>query len=87
MLDYAGGLKSDAYTDFLQIQRIENNKTRIQDYNLKEVLELKNNLTLFNGDIVRTRSINAPLKALVKASGSFLYPGVYALKAPFPLKD
>lgn len=86
LLDYAGGLKSDAYTDFLQIQRIENNKTRIQDYNLKEVLELKNNLTLFNGDIVRTRSINAPLKALVKASGSFLYPGVYALQSTLSLK-
>ena len=53
LLEYAGGLKVDAYTEFMQIQRIENNKVVLYDYNLSEVLSNKKTITIENGDVIR----------------------------------
>jgi protein involved in polysaccharide export with SLBB domain len=86
LFEYAGGLRVDAYTEFLQIQRIENNKIVLHDHNLSEVLSGKTNLTIENGDVVRIKSINAPLKAFVKATGAVLYEGDYELRATPSLK-
>lgn len=80
LLEYAGGLQVDAYTEFMQIQRIENNKVVLYDYNLSEVLSNKKIITIENGDVIRIRSINSPLKSFVKVTGAVLYSGVYELK-------
>lgn len=87
LLEYAGGLRVDAYTDFIQIQRIENNKVVLHDHNLTEVLSGKKNLAIENGDVVRIKSINSPLKAFVKASGAVLYTGDYELRVTPSLKS
>jgi protein involved in polysaccharide export with SLBB domain len=86
LLEYAGGLQVDAYTEFIQIQRIENNRIVLNDHNLNEVLSGKKNLTIENGDLVRIKSINSPLKSFVKATGAVLYTGNYELKATPSLK-
>jgi protein involved in polysaccharide export with SLBB domain len=86
LLEYAGGLQVDAYTELIQIQRIENNKVVLNDHNLNEVLSGKKNLNIENGDVVRIKSINSPLKAFVKATGAVLYTGNYELKATPSLK-
>jgi protein involved in polysaccharide export with SLBB domain len=80
LLEYAGGLKVDAYTELMQIQRIENNKVVLYDYNLSEILSNKKTITIENGDVVRIRSINSPLKSFVMVTGAVLYSGVYELK-------
>ncbi len=86
LLEYAGGLRVDAYTEFLQIQRIENNKIVLHDHNLSEILSGKKSVTIENGDVVRIRSINAPLKSFVKATGALLYTGDYELNGAPTLK-
>ncbi len=86
LLEYAGGLRVDAYTELLQIQRIENNKVILQDYNLAQLLAGASSLELRNGDLIRIRSINAPLKSFVKASGALMYPGDFDLSTAPTLK-
>jgi protein involved in polysaccharide export with SLBB domain len=87
LLEYAGGLQVDAYTEFLQVQRIENNKIVLQDHNLSDLLAGKSMLDLRNGDIVRIRSINSPLKSIVKASGALQYPGDFDLRSTPTLRS
>ena len=87
LLEYAGGLRVDAYTEFMQIQRIENNKVALYDYNLSEVLSNKKKITIENGDVIRIKSINSPLKSFVKVTGAVLYSGVYELKVAPTVKS
>jgi protein involved in polysaccharide export with SLBB domain len=87
LLEYAGGLKVDAYTEFLQVQRIENNKIVLNDHKLNDILNGKSVLELRNGDIVRIRSINAPLKSFVKISGAVQYVGNYDLSSTPTIKS
>jgi protein involved in polysaccharide export with SLBB domain len=87
LLEYAGGLKVDAFTEFMQIQRIENNKVVLYDYNLSEVLSNKKTITIENGDVIRIKSINSPLKSFVKVTGAVLYSGVYELKVAPTVKS
>ena len=87
LLEYAGGLKVDAYTELLQIQRIENNKVVLNDYKLNDILSGKSSLELKNGDIVKIKSINSPLKTFVKISGAVQYGGSYELSSTPTIKS
>lgn len=87
LLEYAGGLKVDAYTELLQIQRIENNKVVLNDYKLNDILSGKSSLELKNGDIVKIKSINSPLKTFVKISGAVQYGGSYELGSTPTIKS
>lgn len=79
LIRYAGGLKVNAYPDFVQIQRYVNGEIKLNEYNLASVLSGKTNVQLKNGDIVRIKSINQPLVQYSKIAGSVYYPGKYAL--------
>jgi len=79
LIEFAGGLKPDVYTEFLQLQRFENNTTVIKDYSLADIQSGKVTLNLRNGDIVRLRSINSPLKGYVSMNGAVEYTGNYDL--------
>ncbi len=79
LIRYAGGLKVNAYPNFVQIQRYVNGEIKLNEYNLVNVLSGKTNVQLKNGDIVRIKSINQPLVQYSKITGSVYYPGKYAL--------
>ncbi len=79
LIKFAGGLRVDAFTEILQVQRIENNKLVLNDYSFADVLSGKTKLELTNGDVVRLKSINAPLKNFVRINGAVNYVGDYAL--------
>lgn len=87
LISFAGGLKKDAYTDLVQIERFENNQVVLKDYSLQEVLENKTNLHFLNGDIVRFKSIYSPLKTVVRINGAVAYPGNYAIQNNKTLKS
>lgn len=86
LLEYAGGLLTDAYTDFVQVQTIENNKVVIKDYVLSNLIAGKEKLKLLNGDIVRIKSINSPLKSFVSITGAVQYEGKYDFKTTATVK-
>ncbi|MFM6953666.1 MAG: SLBB domain-containing protein [Sphingobacteriaceae bacterium] len=79
LIDYAGGLKADTYTDLVQLERFENNEVVLKDYNLQEILQGKLKVSFKNGDIIRLKTINSPLKQFIKINGSVEYPGTYDL--------
>ncbi|MFL0206163.1 SLBB domain-containing protein [Aquirufa sp. 2-AUSEE-184A6] len=87
LLDFAGGIKSDALTDFIQLQRYENNVAVIKDYPLKDILSGKLKLELLNGDVITIKSINSELKTIVKVSGAVDYPGNYELGSTKTVKE
>ncbi len=79
LIRYAGGLKVNAYPNFVQIQRYVDGEVKLKEFNLSEVLSGKIKVKLQNGDIVRIKSIKQPLTQYVKITGSIYYPGQYAL--------
>lgn len=87
LLDFAGGIKTDALTDFIQLQRFENNIAVIKDYPFKEILSGRLKLELLNGDVITIKSINSELKTIVKVSGAVDYPGNYELGSTKTVKE
>lgn len=87
LISFAGGLKKDAFTEIIQIQRYENNKVVLLDYSLADVLSKKVSLQFLNGDIVRFKEINSPLKAVVKITGAVFYPGEYDIYSTKTVKQ
>jgi len=81
LIDFAGGLRPEVYTEYLQLQRFENNTTVLRDYSLADIRSGKTTLDLLNGDVIRIRSINSPLKGYVKMTGAVEYEGNYDLGA------
>lgn len=85
LISYAGGFKKDIYSDIVQIQRFENNIVVLKDYNLNELLNNKS-FKFLNGDLVRIKSINSPLKKIIKISGAVSYPGTYDINTTKTVK-
>ena len=79
LIKFAGGLSVNAFTEIVQIQRIENNRVVLNDYPFADVMSGKIKLDLTNGDVVRLKSINSALKAYVRINGAVDYVGDYAL--------
>jgi protein involved in polysaccharide export with SLBB domain len=79
LIRYAGGVRVDAYPDFVQIQRYVEGDIKLFEWNLAEVISGKTPVSLQNGDIVRIRSIRKPIEQFVEISGSIYYPGRYDL--------
>jgi protein involved in polysaccharide export with SLBB domain len=81
LIKYSGGLATNAYPDYLQIQRFVDGEELLQEYNLKEVLTSRVKVPLINGDKVRLRSIAKPLEEYVEIQGSVYYPGKFDLSS------
>jgi protein involved in polysaccharide export with SLBB domain len=79
LISFAGGLQSNVYTEFVQIERFENNAVVIKDYSLDDILKKRINVELKRGDIVRFKAINTPLSEFVSIEGSIDYAGNYEL--------
>lgn len=79
LIGFAGGLQSNVYTEFVQIERFENNAVVIKDYSLDDILKKRIKVELKRGDIVRFKAINTPLSEFVNIEGSVDYQGNYEL--------
>jgi protein involved in polysaccharide export with SLBB domain len=79
LIEYAGGLKDNTYTNSVQVERFENNEVVLKDYDLGEILSGKVMPSFRNGDIIRLKAINSPLKNYVSVKGAVKYPGEYDL--------
>lgn len=79
LIAFAGGLRTNVYTEFVQIERFENNTVVLKDYSLDDILKKKIKVELKRGDIVRFKAINTPLTEVVSISGAVDYTGNYDL--------
>ena len=81
LIAFAGGLTVDAYNEWVQIERIENNQKVVRDYALGAILNGSTSLSLQNGDIIRIKTIYANRKQTISITGAVEYPGTYDIKA------
>ncbi|MEW6756411.1 MAG: SLBB domain-containing protein, partial [Candidatus Latescibacterota bacterium] len=87
LLDIAGGLQPEAYTERVQVERIvENRQREVVDVNLKEVALAGGDATLADGDRVRVFSIPERFSNVVTVTGAVRRPGTYQLAPGMTVK-
>lgn len=79
LIEYAGGLKYNAYMENAQIERIENGEVKYIEFALDNVIKGSRKIELQNGDIIRIRTQNKPLENYVAIEGGVYYTGNYDL--------
>ena len=77
LLEYAGGLKDEAYRKNIQVQRYIDDKPQIIDVPLRELLDNQSDYTLMSGDVVQINAITRPLEQYVQIEGQVQTPGSY----------
>jgi protein involved in polysaccharide export with SLBB domain len=77
LIDYAGGLRDNAYTEYAQIERRENGELRILEFNLGKVVTGGQKVALESGDIVRIKTADRPMENYVSISGDVYYGGTF----------
>lgn len=87
LIDYAGGLTSNAYPNFVQIERRENGEVNFLEFDLSEVISGKHKVNLAAGDIVRIKASSKPMENYVSISGDVYYGGSFDLEKNRSLKE
>ena len=75
LINYAGGLTENAYTEYMQIDRFVNNKPQLVEFKLADVLSGRQVVNMLPGDAVNILVANEPLEDYVSVSGEVYYPG------------
>ena len=79
LIQFAGGLKADAYQKTIRLERFEEDEAVIIDINLQELKKNKRNYSLQNGDKIIIRTISADKDNFVTIEGAVEFAGTYAL--------
>ena len=87
LIDYAGGLRPDAYRRNIQIIRYENDEELLIDVNLAEVLAQKKNFPLKDGDRISINPIEQAFANYITVKGAVKLPGTYELEPGTRLSD
>ena len=77
LIDYAGGLREDAFQKSIQVKRFLEDKEKIIDVPYKELKDKKDDFTLLSGDVVTIKNIPLPVEAVVYIDGRVETPGTY----------
>ncbi len=87
LIEYAGGLKDNAYRNSIQVRRYLNDREEIIDVNLRELLESGEDFALIGGDRVVVREIPRPYQNFVSAQGAVELPGRYQFTEGMQIAD
>lgn len=87
LIDYAGGLTSDAYPNFVQVERRENGEVSYLEFDLSEIISGKRKVQLAAGDVVRIKASSKPMENYVSISGDVYYGGNFDLEKNRSLKE
>ena len=79
LIYYAGGLKENAYTDYMQIDRFVENQPQLLEFKLSDIMTGRQTVNMLPGDIVLIKEANTPLENYVNVNGDVYYPGRYNL--------
>ena len=87
LIEYAGGLKANAFMDFMQIERREENgELKFLEYNLDNVMSGGQKVILQNGDVVMIKTSDRPMENYVSISGDVYYGGNFDIEGNQSLK-
>ena len=87
VIGYAGGVTTNAYADFVHIERYEDGVMRIREYKLQSILDKSVKATLEPGDIVRVVASTSPEQEYVAIGGDVYYDGRFDLDKNRSLKS
>lgn len=87
LLKYAGGLKADAYTKLIKIERIINQKIEILNVSLDDILNGTNKFDLKDGDKIYIPAITVDSEEAVEITGNVLLPSKYQFKEGYRVAD
>lgn len=87
LIDYAGGLKPDAYTRNIQIIRYVNNEERLIDLDLDKLTHNDEDFELIDGDRVVINPIKQAFSNYVNVKGAVKLPGTYELEKNLTIRD
>ena len=87
LLDYAGGLQDNAYTEYAQIERRENGELKILEFDLGNVISGGQKVELSSGDIVRIKTADRPMENYVSVGGDVYYGGSFDFENNQSLKE
>lgn len=79
VIEYAAGLKANAYTENITINRVIDNSVQLINVNLQDILDgQSSDFLLLDEDVISIQPINTYNKNMVQLQGEFFYPGTYA---------
>ncbi|MBP8097502.1 MAG: SLBB domain-containing protein [Saprospiraceae bacterium] len=87
LIEFAAGLREDAFKKSIQIRRYVDDIEKIIDVPLKELMDAKDDFTLLSGDVVSIKTIPLPLEAVVIIDGRVETPGTYAFIEGMRISD
>jgi len=87
LVDYAGGLKENAYRTTIQVKRFENDEEKIIDVKLSELMKGSGDFTLLNGDIVTIPVIPKSYQNFVSVEGAVELPGEFEITEGMRVND
>jgi polysaccharide biosynthesis/export protein len=87
VLEFAGGLTSNAYTNQINIKRFEKNKEILVSVDLASLLANRTDFALLNGDEISISTISMPADNFVEADGEVAYPGALSLSPGMRISD
>ena len=79
VIEYAGGLRYNAYMENAQIERREDGEVKYLEFSLTNVMSGSQKIELKNGDKIRIRTQNKPMEDYVAIEGGVYYGGSYDL--------
>ncbi len=87
LIDFAGGLKSNAIKRNVQIKRFLNDEELIEDINLQSLLNSSKSYTLYDGDIIKVESIPNAYHNFITITGAVDIPGRYSISSNTKISD
>lgn len=87
LIDYAGGLTANAYSQSIQIKCMNNNRTIITDISLDSLVLNKKTYELNDGDIVTIKTLPWDEENFVDIDGAVRVSGRYELKPTDRISD
>jgi len=87
LIDYAGGLKENAYRTTIQIKRFENDEEKIIDVKLGDLMKGSGDFTLLNGDIVTIPVIPKSYENFASVEGAVELPGEFEIAKGMRVSD
>lgn len=87
LLEWAGGLGAEAFTENVQVARTVNQQRVLLDVNLRDLLAGSGDFTLLDGDVVTVRAVETPLTEYVAVEGAVEYGGQYAFTPGLRLSE
>jgi protein involved in polysaccharide export with SLBB domain len=87
LIQYAGGLRPDAYRRNIQIIRFENDEEKLIDVDLGSLMDTNGNYELKDGDRININPIKQAYANYITVKGAVKLPGTYQLEANTTVHD